>query len=160
MKKSASDIIWMDIDEVHPYEHNPRKNDGAVDAVAESITQFGFKSPIIVDADHTIIAGHTRLKAARKLGLEKVPVLVADDLSPEQVKAYRLADNKTSELSGWDYSMLDEELEGIAEIDMGLLGFVEPQDLDIESYFADPSESKEKEPRVVTCPHCGETFEI
>lgn len=150
----------MDISEVHPYEHNPRKNDGAVDAVAESIRQFGFKSPIIVDADHTIIAGHTRLKAAQKLGLEKVPVLVADDLTPEQVKAYRLADNKTSELSGWDFSMLDEELEGIAEIDMSLLGFVEPQDLDIESYFADPSESKEKEPRVVTCPHCGETFEV
>ena len=160
MKKSASDIIWMDIDEVRPYEHNPRKNDGAVDAVAESISQFGFKSPIIVDADHTIIAGHTRLKAARKLGLEKVPVLVADDLMPEQVKAYRLADNKTSELSGWDFSMLDEELEGIAEIDMSLLGFVEPQDLDIESYFADPAETKEKEPRIVTCPHCGETFEL
>lgn len=160
MKKSASDIVWMDISDVHPYEHNPRKNDDAVDPVAESIQQFGFRSPIIVDADHIIIAGHTRLKAAQKLGLEKVPVIVADDLTPEQVKAYRLADNKTGELSGWDFPMLDEELEAIAEIDMSLLGFVEPQDLDIESYFADPAESKDKAPRIVTCPHCGETFEI
>lgn len=105
------------------YENNPRNNDSAVEAVAESIKQFGFKVPIIVDKDNVIVAGHTRLKAARLLGLEKVPCIVADDLSPEQIKAFRLADNKVGELAGWDFAKLKEELAALDGFDMSAFGF-------------------------------------
>lgn len=103
-------IQWVGIDTVRPYENNPRVNDDAVDAVANSIREFGFQSPIIVDRDMVIIAGHTRLKAARKLGMDTVPVIVARDLTDEQARAYRLADNKTGELAEWDAEKLDAEL--------------------------------------------------
>lgn len=105
-----------------PYERNPRRNDQAVDAVAASIREFGFKVPIVIDRDNVVVAGHTRLKAALKLGLETVPVIVADDLTPEQIKAFRLADNKTAELAEWDLDMLDLEL-GDIEMDMEPFGF-------------------------------------
>ncbi|MCR4411290.1 MAG: ParB N-terminal domain-containing protein, partial [Thermoguttaceae bacterium] len=85
------------LDRIRPYANNPRLNDDAVDAVAASIRQFGFRQPIVVDPEGVIIVGHTRYKAALKLGLEKVPVHVATDLTPEQIKAYRIADNKTAE---------------------------------------------------------------
>ena len=112
-------VTYMDVDSLIPYANNQRLNDNAVDAVAASIKEFGFKVPIVVDGENVIINGHTRLKAAHKLGLEHVPVIVADDLTPEQVKAFRLADNKTSELAGWDMDKLDIELGSIADIDMG-----------------------------------------
>ena len=118
-------IIEMAISDVIPYENNPRKNEAAVDSVAASIHEFGFKNPIIVDSENVIIAGHTRLKAAEKLGLETVPVIVADDLSEEQVKALRLADNKTAELADWDFSRLEEELAELEGFDMSLFGFSE-----------------------------------
>ena len=111
------------IKKVKPYERNPRRNDNAVDAVAASIREFGFRQPIVVDRDGVIIVGHTRLKAAKKLGMKEVPVLVADDLTEEQVKAYRLADNKTGELSGWDFSALEEELSEFTKIGMEQFGF-------------------------------------
>jgi site-specific DNA-methyltransferase (adenine-specific) len=111
------------IAKVKPYEKNPRNNDAAVEATANSIKEFGWQQPIVVDADGIIIVGHTRLKAAEKLGLSKVPVTVADKLSAEQVKAYRLADNKTGELADWDFSMLDDELQGIDDLDMSDFGF-------------------------------------
>lgn len=116
-------VTYMDVDSLIPYANNPRLNDNAVDAVAASIKEFGFKVPIVVDGENVIINGHTRLKAAHKLGLKQVPVIVADDLTPEQVKAFRLADNKTSELAEWDMAKLGIELEGIGEIDMGEFGF-------------------------------------
>ena len=108
-------IVEMRLDEIHPYDNNPRNNDAAVEYVAESIAAYGFKQPIVVDADGVIIVGHTRYKAARQLGLETVPVLVADDLSPDEAKAYRLADNKVSDFSSWDNKLLLEELDGIPE---------------------------------------------
>lgn len=113
------------IDRVKPYDKNPRKNDPAVPAVAKSIEQFGFRKPIVVDVDGVIICGHTCYKAALQLGLVKVPVHVARDLTPEQVKAYRLADNKTSELAEWDFDLLPEELTGLQELnfDITTLGF-------------------------------------
>ena len=117
------DVKLWKIGDVKPYEKNPRRNDSAVDAVAASISEFGWKQPIVVDKDGIIIAGHTRYKAAKKLRMKDVPVVVADDLTEEQVKAYRLADNKTGELAGWDFSALEEELEAIADIDMSLFGF-------------------------------------
>lgn len=103
-------IKILDVENIKNYENNPRHNDNAVDAVAESIKQFGFKVPIIIDKDNIIVAGHTRLKAAKKLGLKTVPCIVADDLTPEQVKAFRLADNKTNELAEWDFAKLELEL--------------------------------------------------
>ncbi|MBI5865605.1 MAG: ParB N-terminal domain-containing protein [Planctomycetes bacterium] len=111
--------------EVKPYEKNPRDNDAAVDAVAQSIRQFGFRQPIVVDGDGVIVCGHTRWKAAQKLGLEKVPVHVARDLTPEQIRAYRIADNKTNELAEWDMELLPIEIAELrdAGIDWSLLGF-------------------------------------
>lgn len=116
-------IEEMRVADLIPYENNPRKNDEAVEAVAASIKEFGFKVPIIVDADNVIIAGHTRLKAAQLLGMESVPVIRADDLTDEQVKAFRLADNKTSELAVWDFEQLQQELDNITGIDMNEFGF-------------------------------------
>ena len=106
-------IEYMNIDKLIPYINNPRLNDGAVDKVASSIKNFGFKNPIIIDKDNEIIAGHTRLKAARKLGLEEVPVIKVDDLTEAQIKAFRIADNKTSEFAEWDFGLLEIELEGL-----------------------------------------------
>lgn len=138
-------VTYMDVDSLIPYANNPRLNDNAVDAVAASIKEFGFKVPIVVDGENVIINGHTRLKAAHKLGLKQVPVIVADDLTPEQVKAFRLADNKTSELAEWDLDKLDIELEGINEIDMGEFGFddVDFGDLDSDSDFAGSCEDED-----------------
>lgn len=116
-------VTYMDVDSLIPYANNPRLNDNAVDAVAASIKEFGFKVPIVVDGENVIINGHTRLKAAHKLGLKQVPVIVADDLTPEQVKAFRLADNKTGELAQWDMAKLNIEIDGIDEIDMAEFGF-------------------------------------
>ncbi len=111
--------------DVKPYPGNPRVNDSAVEAVARSLTEFGFRQPIVVDEDGVVIVGHTRLKAAEKLGLPEVPVHVAKGLTAEQIKAYRLADNKTAELSEWDYELLAMELTGLQEMDydLELLGF-------------------------------------
>ena len=92
-----------DIGKVKPYKNNPRNNDDAVEATANSIKEFGWQQPIVVDKDGVIIVGHTRLKAAKKLKLEQVPVTVAENLTDDQVKAFRLADNKTGELVGWDF---------------------------------------------------------
>lgn len=152
-------IVEKKIEELKENENNPRHNDGAVDAVAASIAEFGFKVPIAIDTDGVIIAGHTRRKAAEKLGLKTVPCIVADDLTPEQIKAFRLADNKTGELAGWDFAKLEEELAALAEIDMSAFGFVVNEDIDIDGFFED-AEPKEKEPKTITCPHCGEEFEV
>lgn len=119
-----TEIEWMPIGCIKPYDRNPRKNDGAVEALANSITEFGFKNPIIVDKDLVIIAGHTRLKAAKLLGLKEVPVVVASDLSEAQTRAYRLADNKIGELAEWDDDLLQEELDALDdEFDMEDFGF-------------------------------------
>lgn len=126
------EIVYKKIDEVIPYEKNPRNNDEAVKYVAESIKQFGFKVPIIVDKDNIIVAGHTRLKAAKQLGLKEVPTITADDLTPEQVKAFRLADNKVSEKAEWNMDLLGEELENL-DIDMSAFGFDEDLDMNIQT---------------------------
>lgn len=129
-------IVQKKIDEIKPYEKNPRKNDEAVEYVANSIKEFGFKVPIVIDKDGVIIAGHTRYKASKKLGLKEVPCIVADDLTEEQVKAFRLADNKVGEVAEWDMTLLGEELLGIEDLDMSDFGFEmfdedeEPEDED------------------------------
>lgn len=116
-------IIEKPINQVIPYEKNPRINDNAVPAVMKSIEEFGFKVPIVIDKNGTIVTGHTRLKAAKKLGMKTVPCIVADDLTPEQIKAFRLADNKVAEAAEWDMELLNEELDGIVDIDMSDFNF-------------------------------------
>jgi hypothetical protein len=117
------EIVQKKLDEIKPYEKNPRNNDSAVDYVANSIKEFGFKVTIVIDKDGIIVAGHTRYKASKKLGLKTVPCVVADDLTDEQIKAYRLADNKVSEQADWNIDLLTEELSDIIDIDMVDFGF-------------------------------------
>ena len=142
-------IIEKPIAEVKPYEKNPRKNDQSVDKVANSIKEFGFKVPIVVDKNNIIVCGHTRYKAAKKLGLSVVPCVVADDLTEKQIKAYRLADNKVGEDSLWDMDLLNEELNDIFDLDMQDFGFdlleEEPEEV-VEDDFAGelPEEPKAK----------------
>ena len=120
-------IKEIEISKLKEYENNPRNNEEAVEAVANSINEFGFKVPIIIDKNNTIIAGHTRLLAAKRLKLNTVPVIVADDLTEEQIKAFRLVDNKTAEIAEWDFQKLEKELQALKEIDMSLFGFDVPE---------------------------------
>jgi len=118
------EIINRKVSELIPYDRNPRKNDEAVKYVKASIEQFGFKVPIVIDAQGVIVAGHTRLKAAKELGMEEVPCIVADDLTPEQIRAFRVADNKTGEKAEWDVELLNTELLDLeANFDMSDFGF-------------------------------------
>lgn len=116
-------IVIKQIGDIIPYEKNPRKNDEAVEYVANSIKEFGFKVPIVIDKDNVIVAGHTRHKAAKKLGLKEVPCIIADDLNEEQIKAYRLADNKVSEKAKWDKRLLEDELDDLFDLDFDMTSF-------------------------------------
>lgn len=116
-------IIKKKISDIKPYERNPRKNDDAVKFVAESLEAFGWKQPIVIDKDGVIVCGHTRYKAAQRLKMKEVPCVIADDLSDEEINAYRLADNKVSEKASWDFNLLDEEINGILSFDMTDFGF-------------------------------------
>ena len=131
-------VKMMPIGDVVPYEKNPRLNDQAVDAVASSIREFGFKVPIVVDGKGVVVSGHTRLKAAKTLGLDEVPVIVADDLDDTKIKAFRLADNKVAELADWDESLLIKELEELDDLnyDMGQFDF----ELDLDDADGDGSD--------------------
>ena len=152
------------INDLKPYKNNPRKNDKAVDAVVKSIQQFGFKEPIVIDKDNVIVCGHTRLKAAQKLKLEKIPCVIADDLTPEQIKAFRLIDNKTAELAEWDFDMLNKELANIEipDFDISEFDFKIKNFSDAEETFKnfDENVSKAKEKKVIVCPKCGEEIQL
>lgn len=155
------EIVEKKVGELKAYENNPRKNDNAVEAVANSIREFGFKVPIVIDSNDVIVCGHTRLKAAIQLGMETVPCIIANDLTDEQIKAFRLADNKTNELAEWDFSVLQMELSEILDIDMTDFGFIEPTDVDInDEDFYKNEKLKEKEKKKVVCPYCGKEFEL
>jgi DNA modification methylase len=121
-------IVMKSVQVLQEYENNPRNNDEAIKAVANSIREFGFKVPIVITSDNVIIAGHTRLKASVSLGLTEVPCIIADDLNEEQIKAFRLADNKTAELATWDLSKLEDELANL-DMDMLQFGFEELEEL-------------------------------
>ena len=123
-------LLYRNIGDITPYEKNPRKNDEAVKYVAESIKQFGFKVPIVIDKNGIIVAGHTRYKAAKKLNLKEVPCIVADDLTDEQVKAFRLADNKVAEKAEWDFDLLTDELDDLFDFDMTVFGFEDEEEDD------------------------------
>lgn len=153
------EIIYKNINELIPYENNPRINDEAVEYVKNSIKEFGFKVPIVIDKDNVIIAGHTRIKASKELGIKDIPCIIADDLTDEQVKAFRLADNKVAEKSTWDYTKLDEELEDILDIDMSMFNFENIEEINLDDFFEE-SEEKEKEKKTMICPHCGKEIEL
>lgn len=159
-------IIEKKITEIKEYENNPRNNEKAVEFVAESIKQFGFLVPILIDKDNIIIAGHTRLKAAKALNIKKVPCIMADDLTEEQVKAFRLADNKVAEKANWDFELLRQEIEQIDGFEMESFGFPTLESINLDGYAqndeVDPEEYTEEEPKkeMQRCPHCGEMVEI
>src|SRR5512142_2287013 len=147
------------LDSIKPYPGNPRQNDDAVDAVAASLKEFGFRQPIVVDAEGVIIVGHTRYKAALKLGLKQVPVHVARDLTPAQVKAYRIADNATNEIAEWNYELLPIELSALQEMNfnLDLLGF-DQEELsrimsgDVEQGLIDPNDVPAPPDEAITKP--------
>lgn len=167
-------IVNMPIGSIRPYGNNPRKNDAAVPYVAESIREFGFRVPLLIDRDGVIVAGHTRYKAAKQLGLTELPCIVADELTPAQIRAFRIADNKTSELAGWDYEALQREFEGLQaeDFDLNLTGFNEyeqteygmpdavPEKLDKEEFKEYQQEAENEVLRafaiVITCANEGE----
>lgn len=138
-----NNIINIKIDDIKPYENNPRHNDEAVEKVANSIKEFGFKQPIVVDKNKVIIAGHTRYRASKLLDLKEIPVLVADDLTDEQVKAYRLADNKTGEFADWDLDKLELEMMDLDDEFMAKFGFA----FELEGE-AETEEEQKKEKRI------------
>ena len=144
------DIVVKKLGELIPYEYNPRRNSEAVEYVANSIKEFGFKVPIIIDKNNVIVAGHTRWLAGQSLGLEEVPCIIADDLSEEQIKAFRLADNKVSEIAGWDFDLLAEELADI-DLDMTDFGFeVDDWEAPAEPTTREKSEKVETDEVTVT----------
>lgn len=170
-------VVNIKIEELKPYKNNPRFNEQAVDPLAESIKEFGFKVPIVIDSNKEIITGHTRLLAAKKLGLKEVPCIIADDLSPEQVKAFRIIDNKVAEKADWDLKKLSEEIKDL-NYDLTDFGF---EDFEIANLTENPffdedtfnqlftecaspepkEQSSEKtEPFIVKCPHCGKKFDV
>ena len=148
------EIKMIKVEELKPYENNPRFNDDAVEYVANSIKEFGFKVPIVIDKDNVIVAGHTRYKASMELGLEEVPCIIADDLTDEQIKAYRLADNKVSEKSEWNLELLNEELEEILNINMDEFGFLKREEVDVENIDVDEYFEDESNERKLICPNC------
>lgn len=153
-------IIEKSIDELIPYENNPRLNENAIDYVAKSIEDFGFKVPLVIDINNVIVAGHTRYLASRKLGIDKIPCLVADDLNTEQIKAFRLVDNKVAEYSEWDMDKLHEELNDI-KMDMSKFELFSFDEIDInEEDFLLDEDRKEKEKEIKVCPHCGKEINI
>ena len=143
---SDREIIMKRVSDLVPYVNNPRDNDKAVEPVKNSIKEFGFKVPMVIDKDNVVVCGHTRLRAAKELGLNEVPCIMADDLTDEQIKAFRLADNKTAELAGWNFDMLPEEMKGVGEIDMTAFGFDQTEVEDPNNVREDEYEEEEMEP--------------
>lgn len=149
-------IVEKKISELAPYDRNPRDNSLAVKYVEESIRQFGFKVPMVIDKNNVVVCGHTRLLAAKKLKLKTVPCIVADDLTQEQIDAYRLADNRVAEFSQWDFDMLQEELKDIENIDMEKFLF----------QIVEPTPKKEKMKKdedgreLISCPKCHHEWTV
>ena len=152
------EIVYVAIEKIKPYKNNPRNNKKAVGKVAKSIEKYGFKVPCVLDKNYTIITGHTRYEAAKRLGMEKIPCIIADDFSKQKVKEFRIADNQVAEFSKWDMDKLKEEL---AAINLEDLDFAEEfdleglaEDLDIDSFFEETGEEHQKKEKfeiVIRC---------
>lgn len=154
------EIKMVKVDDLKPYANNPRFNDDAVEYVAKSIKEFGFKVPMVIDKNNEIVAGHTRYKASLELGLKEVPCIIADDLTEEQIKAFRLADNKVSEQASWNYDLLDLELDDILELNMEDFGFLKHEDVDLDEFFEESNEEKEEKKNTIICPYCNKEIEL
>jgi len=160
------DVAWREVATLTPYAKNARKNEKTVPYLKRSISRFGFRVPLVVDSEGVVVCGHTRLKAALELGMEKVPCVSADDLTPAEVDAFRLADNKISEMSEWDFDMLNEQLNELKDefdTDMNELGFSAFQTGDVDDLFDPQNQAEPKEKQAsgpisltYTCPYCGE----
>lgn len=167
-------IEYIRVDDLIPYEKNPRKNEAAVPKVAASIRSFGFRVPLVIDERNVIVAGHTRLLAVKHLmeagtlpdGLQNgIPCIRATDLSPEQIRAFRLADNKVHEASSWDFGILDGELDAIGDLfDMSEFGFsLDGNTAPGDDFFKDANggnDDDKPDVKTVICPHCGGTVEV
>lgn len=153
------EIVYRKTEELKPYDKNPRDNEEAVKYVAESIKEFGFKNPIIIDKEDVIVCGHTRLKAAERLGLKEVPTIKADDLTQEQIKAFRLADNKVSEKATWNMDLLTEELQNL-DIDMSNFGFEEELSMDIQTEIVEDDYNVEENIPVEPKAKLGDIYEL
>lgn len=151
-------IVDIEISKIKPYERNPRRNDSAVDAVCESIKQCGYVAPIIIDENNTILAGHTRYKALKKLGYAHCECIVKEGLSEEQKRKYRILDNKTAELASWDFDLLETELEGLdfEGFDFGL-SVDDSEGLDLDGM---DTPGNEDDGQIAHCPKCGFTFRL
>lgn len=154
--KRLMEIIEKRVDELIPYANNPRNNMAAVDSVAQSIKSFGFLVPIIIDKNNVIVAGHTRLYAAKELGLEKVPCISAEDLTEDQVKKFRLVDNKTAEIAEWDFELLKQELAEITGINMAEFGFM----LDDIKKYKETAKKEVEAVKKIYCPRCGKLVAV
>lgn len=152
------EIKYINIKDIKPYKKNPRKNEQAIPYVTESIKQFGFKNPIIIDKNNIIICGHTRYRSAEQLGLKEIPCVYADDLTDEQVKAFRIADNKVSEKATWDFDLLNDELSEILDIDMDLLGF--DDNIELEEEKKEIVEDEIPEPPKVAKTKMGDIWQL
>ncbi len=157
-------IVYKKISEINEYQNNPRINDEAIEPVMEPIKNFGFLVPVVLDKSNVIIAGHTRKKVAEKLHMETIPCIYAEYLTEEQVKAFRLADNKTAEFSQWDIEKLEKELSDIMDIDMeSLFHFADfdTENIDVsdDDFLQQYESSQNKKNKMIVCPHCGKEFE-
>lgn len=149
-------VINKAIGKIYPYKNNPRHNANAIEYVASSIRRFGFNNPILIDKDGVIISGHTRYEAAKILGLKKIPCVMAEDMTEEQIKAFRLVDNKVGEQSTWDWEKLQTELQAITGLDMEKeFGFEK-----IDLTPPEPKTKPEKNEHECKCPKCGKKFEV
>ena len=152
------EVKQIPIDQIKPYERNAKRHpEEQVQQIANSLKEFGWQQPIVLDENNVIIIGHGRFLAAQKLGMQVVPAVYAEGLSKKQIKALRLADNKVNE-SGWDFNLLDEELQDLLDFDMSEFGFEIHGDIDLDGFFEDAPQ-QQKEPKKIQCPHCGEWFE-
>lgn len=165
--KKEWQVAWKDVNELTPYARNARINDKTVPYLVNSIKRFGFKVPLVIDEKGVVVCGHTRLKAALECGMARVPCVLADDLTEDEIKAFRLADNKIQEMSGWDFGLLDQELDELRELGFGdeemkELGFGDASDVNPDDFFEDDStgDGADKEPKTIecTCPECGHKF--
>ncbi|EIS9525895.1 ParB N-terminal domain-containing protein [Clostridioides difficile] len=159
------EVVYLNLEDIKPYANNPRNNEYAVEKVVNSIKEFGFNNPITVDKDYVIVTGHTRYEASKILGLKQVPCIVLSNLAEEQIKGYRLADNKVGEFSEWEFDKMTKELAEIENIDMSNFGFnvLTFEDLgvtDLDFILDEELEEKEKKAKIVKCPHCNEEFEV
>jgi ParB family transcriptional regulator, chromosome partitioning protein len=163
-KANEWQVEWLEINSINPYENNARKNDATIPYLKNSIQRFGFRVPLVIGKGNVVVCGHTRLKAALELGMEKLPCVRADDLTDAELKAFRLADNKVQELSGWDFEKLDVEMEQLKidfDGDMVDFGFGDTDNLDPDDFFDDAGDKEKKKKTIsVTCPDCGKTFEV